>query len=85
MKLPDGRLFCVMRTMSGSPAWTQSRDDGNTWTSPKVLLRKDGGAPLKHPLSPCPIYDLGGPTAGSGRYVSVHSQPRWPLPGLWPH
>jgi len=69
VKLPDGRLFCVMRTMSGSPAWTQSRDDGNTWTTPKVLLRKDDGEPLKHPLSPCPIYDLGGDAAGSGRYV----------------
>ena len=69
VKLPDGRLFCVMRTMSGSPAWTQSRDDGNTWTPPKVLLGKDGDEPLKHPLSPCPIYDLGGDAAGSGRYA----------------
>jgi hypothetical protein len=69
VKLPDGRLFCVMRTMSGSPCWTQSRDDGTTWTPAKVLLRRDGGDPLKHPLSPCPIYDLGGATAGSGRYA----------------
>ena len=69
VKLPDGRLFCVMRTFSGSPYWSQSRDDGVTWTPPRPLLRKDGGAALKHPLSPCPIFDLGGNAAGSGRYV----------------
>lgn len=69
VKLPDGRLFCVMRTMSGSPCWTQSRDEGTTWTPARALLRRDGGDPFKHPLSPCPIYDLGGVTAGSGRYA----------------
>lgn len=69
VKLPDGRLFCVMRTFSGSPYWTQSRDDGQTWTAPRPLLRQDGGEPLKHPLSPCPIFDVGGNIAGSGRYV----------------
>jgi hypothetical protein len=69
VKLPDGRLFCVMRTMTGSPWWSQSRDDGQTWSAPKMLLCKDGGEPLKHPLSPCPIYDIGGNAAGSGRYA----------------
>jgi len=69
VKLPDSRLFCVMRTASGSPFWAASGDDGVTWTSPKPLLRRDGGAPLLHPLSPCPMYDVGGNTAGSGRYV----------------
>lgn len=69
VKLPDGRLFCVMRTMTGSPCWTESRDDGTTWSRPEILLRKDGGESLRHPLSPCPIYDLGGSAAGSGRYA----------------
>lgn len=69
VKLPDGRLFCVMRTFAGNPYWTQSRDDGQTWSAPRALLRKDGGEPLRHPLSPCPIFDVGGNTAGSGRYV----------------
>ena len=69
VKLPDGRLFCVMRTAAGSPFWSVSSDRGETWTSPRRLLRKDGGEPLLHPLSPCPIYDVGGNTAGSGRYV----------------
>ncbi len=69
VRLPDGRLFCVMRTCCGSPCWSVSADQGETWTPPRPLLRKDGGAPLLHPLSPCPLYDLGGNEAGSGRYA----------------
>jgi hypothetical protein len=69
VKLPDGRLFCVMRTAAGSPFWSVSADQGETWSTPRRLLRKDGGEPLLHPLSPCPMYDVGGNTAGSGRYV----------------
>lgn len=69
VKLPDGRLFCTMRTASGSPFWSVSSDIGETWTQPRRLLRKDGGEPLLHPLSPCPMYDVGGNTAGSGRYA----------------
>jgi hypothetical protein len=67
VKLPDGRLFVVMRTASGSPYWSVSNDGGETWAAPRRLLRRDGGAPLLHPLSPCPIYDVGG--TGSGRYT----------------
>ncbi|MBI5394569.1 MAG: exo-alpha-sialidase [Verrucomicrobia bacterium] len=69
VKLPDGRLFCVMRTGAGSPFWTVSSDDGQTWSPARRLLRKGGGEPLLHPLSPCPIYDMGGNAAGSGRYA----------------
>lgn len=69
VKLPDGRLFCVMRTASGSPFWSVSRDLGETWIQPRRLLRKDGGEPLFHPLSPCPMYDIGGNESGSGRYA----------------
>jgi hypothetical protein len=69
VKLPDGRLFVVMRTAQGSPFWSVSADGGETWAPPRRLLRKDGGEPLLHPLSPCPIYDVGGNTAGSGRYA----------------
>lgn len=69
VKLPDSRLFVVMRTAAGSPYWSQSSDGGETWTATRPLLRKDGGAPLLHPLSPCPMYDVGGNEAGSGRYV----------------
>ena len=69
VKLPDGRLFTVMRTSASSPYWSVSADLGETWTPPRALLRRDGGEPLLHPVSPCPIYDVGGNTAGSGRYV----------------
>ncbi|WP_459556053.1 sialidase family protein [Lacunimicrobium album] len=69
VKLPDGRLFCVMRTASGSPFYSISQDQGDTWSPTKPLLNKDGGHPLPHPLSPCPMYDVGGNTAGSGTYA----------------
>ena len=69
VKLPDGRLFCTVRTSAGSPFWTVSSDDGQTWSPARRLLRQDGGEPLLHPLSPCPLYDVGGNTAGSGRYA----------------
>lgn len=69
VKLPDGRLFVVMRTATGSPYWSISADGGETWAKPRQLLRRDGGKPMLHPLSPCPIYDVGGNTSGSGRYV----------------
>ncbi|MBT8044391.1 MAG: glycoside hydrolase [Verrucomicrobiae bacterium] len=69
VKLPDGRLFCVMRTAAGSPFWSVSADLGETWTKPRRLLDKDGGKPLRHPVSPCPIYDVEGNEAGSGQYV----------------
>jgi hypothetical protein len=74
VKLPDGRLFGVMRTCAGHPYWTQSRDDGTTWSQPKPLLDRDGGKPYLHPRSPCPIYDWKGCEAASGLYfVLVHN------------
>ncbi len=74
VKLPDGRLFGVMRTCAGHPFWTQSRDGGTTWTQPKPLLDRDGGTPYLQPRSPCPIYDWKGCEAASGFYfVLVHN------------
>lgn len=69
VKLPDGRLFCTLRTYAGSPFWSISSDLGETWSTPKRLLYKDHGEAIKHPLSPCPMYDLGGSAAASGHYV----------------
>lgn len=71
VKLPDGRLFGLMRTCAGHPFWTQSRDGGVTWSAPKPLLDRDGGTPYLHPRSPCPIYDWKGPEAGSGTYFAL--------------
>jgi hypothetical protein len=71
VKLPDGRLFALTRTCAGHPYWSQSRDDGVTWSQPKKLLDRDGGTPYLHPRSPCPIYDWKGPEAASGFYFAL--------------
>ena len=71
VKLPDGRLFALMRTCAGYPFWSQSADDGATWSTPRKLLDRDGGAAYLHPRSPCPIYDWKGPEAASGAYFAL--------------
>ncbi len=74
VKLPDGRLFALTRTGAGHPYWSQSADDGVTWSKPKPLLDRDGGTAYLHPRSPCPIYDWKGPEAASGMYFAfVHN------------
>lgn len=55
--LPDGRIFCSMRTNLGSVFFSVSSDMGQTWTEPRPLIFSDK-TPFTHPLSPCPIYDL---------------------------
>ena len=73
VKLPDARLFALMRSSVGHPLWSQSRDQGRTWSDPKILRTKDGGRKFLHPCSPCPIYEYAGCEAGSGRYFAfVH-------------
>ena len=74
VKLPDGRLFAMMRSSIGHPVWSQSRDGGRTWSEAKPLLDRDGGTPYLHPRSPCPIYDWKGPEAASGRYFALIHQ-----------
>lgn len=71
VKLPDGRLFALMRTGTGYPCWTVSSDDGITWSKPEKLLDRDGGKPFLHPVSPCPMYDWKGCEAGSGYYFAL--------------
>ena len=71
VKLPDGRLFALTRTCAGYPFWSQSRDDGVTWSEPKKLLDRDGGTAYLHPRSPCPIYDWKGNEAASGMYFAL--------------
>lgn len=57
--LPDGRLFCVMRTTLGCPYFAISVDQGQHWSKPEPLRQHDDGPILPHPLSPCPIYPAG--------------------------
>ena len=56
--LPDGRLFTVMRTMTGYIYYSVSADNGKTWDKPKMLKYSDTGTGIKHPMSPCPLYKL---------------------------
>ncbi|MEM9363427.1 MAG: sialidase family protein [Bacteroidota bacterium] len=70
VKLPDGRLFTLLRTGTGYAYWSESRDKGVSWSNPKPLLDKDGGKPFLQPISPCPIYDWKGNEAGSGYYYA---------------
>lgn len=71
VKLPDGRLFAMTRTCAGHPFWSQSRDDGVTWSKPIKLLDRDGGTAYLHSRSPCPIYDWKGCEAASGFYFAL--------------
>jgi len=69
--LPDARLFCTMRTVNGYPAWSVSSDAGETWSDPKPMRYSDDGEIMEHPLSPCPIYQL-----GNGTYIFLfHNHP----------
>ena len=70
VKLPDGRLFALMRSTLGCPVWSQSRDGGETWEKPRALL-DENGKPFLHSCSPCPMYDWKGCEAGSGIYFTL--------------
>jgi hypothetical protein len=84
VKLPDGRLFAVMRSGTGSPLWSVSNDNGETWTAPKILRMKDGGDPISHSMSPCPIYDWKGNEAASGLYfLMAHNRYNKWNPNPW--
>ncbi len=67
VRLPDGRLFCTMRTMTGYIWYSLSSDDGQTWCAPRPLLRRDHGRPILQPLCCCPIYEF-----SPGRYILLH-------------
>jgi len=56
--LSDGRLICVMRTMTGMIWYALSSDFGHTWSSPRPLRYCPAGPPILHPASPCPLYKL---------------------------
>lgn len=71
IRLPDQRLFCVLRSGSGYIWWSQSHDDGATWCSPRPLLDRDFGRPLLNPVASDPIYPL-----SDGRFILFyHNNP----------
>ena len=67
VRLPDDRLFCTMRTMTGYIWHSISCDAGETWCAPRPLLRKDHGRVIEEPICCCPIFQL-----SDGRYVLLH-------------
>ena len=48
VRLSDGSVFCVFRTISGSPYCSYSRDDCHSFSSPEPLTYADGRR-VKHP------------------------------------
>lgn len=56
--LPDGRLFTVMRTMTGYIYYAVSSDNAKTWSEPKMLKYSDNGEGVQHPMSPCPLFKM---------------------------
>jgi hypothetical protein len=67
VRLPDNRLFCTMRTMTGYIWYSLSDDDGETWCPPRPLRRRDHGELILQPLFCCPIYRM-----ADGRYLLIH-------------
>ena len=56
--LPDGRLFMVMRTLSGFITYSVSDDDGTHWRPVEPLRYHDNGDRVRHPGSPAPLFAL---------------------------
>ena len=82
VKLPDGRLFAVMRSRLGHPLWTESRDGGETWSASKPV-KDASGKTVAHPRAPCPMYDLGGDAAGSGDVFALFCDRVNPKASQW--
>ena len=49
VRLSDGSLYCVYRTVDGWPACAYSRNGGHTWTPPAYKTFTPGGRRVKHP------------------------------------
>lgn len=79
VRLPDERLFCVMRTMSGYIWYSLSADDGRNWCAPRPLLRRDYGEAVLQPLCCCPIYAY-----DEGRYLLLHHNNNGRVEGCTP-
>ena len=64
--LPDGRLFTIMRNMTGYIYYSVSSDNGKTWNVPKMLKYSDNGEGVQHPISPCPLFKM-----SDGKFILI--------------
>jgi len=66
--LSDGRLICVMRTLTGEIHFALSENNGRSWDTPRPLCYDpfDVQRPIQNPVAPCPLYRL-----SDGRYFLV--------------
>ena len=51
-QLADGRLLCLLRTVTGSIYYTVSTDGAESWSVPAKLCFAPGGEPVLHPNAP---------------------------------
>lgn len=56
--LSDGRWVGACRTYLGSPGFTVSRDQGQTWSPVERLQYGPDGPPIDHPHTMCPLARL---------------------------
>lgn len=88
--LSDGRILCLLRTMTGSIHYCISCDSGETWSEPDVLRYVPNGPPVLHPNAPCVLAKLrddrfllfhhnndGTANGGSGPADSKSRRPVW--------
>ena len=66
--LPDGRLFCVFRTLNGALSYSIGSGDGSAWMEPQTLRYGDDGDPVLNPISPAPLFAL-----SDGRYFVIYN------------
>ena len=64
--LSDGRLICVMRTITGYIYYSISSDNAHTWDEARPLRYVEDGEPLKQPIAPCPLYKT-----SDGKYILI--------------
>lgn len=59
VKLSDGSLYCVYRTIDGWPTCAYSRDGGRSWTPPAYKTYFPGGPRVKHPRAANFVWNCG--------------------------
>ncbi len=64
--LDDGRMICVIRTITGYVYFALSNDGGCTWDEARPLRFAPGGPKVPQPVAPCPLYKL-----RDGRFVLI--------------